>query len=79
MVAWRRGVGEGPKGIDFKEAEGTFGDDRYVLSLDGGDAFTEGRHMSNIKVHTKKIIKIPRLRNLLMQSSVQDTVQGVKT
>lgn len=72
-------MGRGQKESISKRQKETLGDDRYVLSLDGGDGFTEGMHMPNIKVHTKKIIKIPRLRNLLMQSSVQDAVQGVKT
>lgn len=79
LAAWRRGAGRGQEEWISKEQEGPPGDDGCVLSLDGGDVFTEDRLMPNIKAHTQPSQKTPRLRNVLMQSRAQDLAQGVKT
>ena len=52
--------------------------DKFTLVM--GDGFTEGMHMPKHQIAYKKRSKmILHLRNLLMQPSVQDLVQGVET
>lgn len=48
-------LGRGQEESISKGLEETLGDDRYFLSLNCGDGFTEGMHMPNTEVHIKKI------------------------